>query len=190
MKTGGGPGGEEGRRANDPGYQRPVSPDNTPTDRHQLAEVASMCSQDSDREHPPTPGPGPPEEGAPLPKRAGGLPPESGMSVAFCPMHRRRIVIYLPTCQPEDPGSRDASVQVGVTCEDKATQWEEREEADPSLDKSSGANCKVRVSPLEPRRQVLEGLRNGDCGTRKAGAVEGRRERASVSHRSEPFLHS
>ncbi|KAL8202309.1 UNVERIFIED_CONTAM: hypothetical protein K2H54_009829 [Gekko kuhli] len=51
-----------------------------------------------------------------------------------------RIVVYLPTCQPEDPGTRDASVQVGVTCEDKATQWEEREEADPSLDKSSGAN--------------------------------------------------
>ncbi|KAL8202313.1 UNVERIFIED_CONTAM: hypothetical protein K2H54_009973, partial [Gekko kuhli] len=36
----------------------------------------------------------------------------------------RRIVVYLPTFQPEeeDPGSRDASVQVGVTCEDKATQ--------------------------------------------------------------------
>ncbi|KAL8202306.1 UNVERIFIED_CONTAM: hypothetical protein K2H54_009754 [Gekko kuhli] len=49
---------------------------------------------------------------------------ESGMSVAFCPVHRRRIVVHLPTCQPEeeDPGSRDASVQVGVTCEDKATQ--------------------------------------------------------------------
>ncbi|KAL8202367.1 UNVERIFIED_CONTAM: hypothetical protein K2H54_012011 [Gekko kuhli] len=54
----------------------------------------------------------------------GDFPPESGMSVAFCPVHRRRIVVYLPTCQPEeeDPGSRDASVQVGVTCEDKATQ--------------------------------------------------------------------
>ncbi|KAL8202265.1 UNVERIFIED_CONTAM: hypothetical protein K2H54_005043 [Gekko kuhli] len=136
--------------------------------------VASMCSQDSDREHPPTPGPGPPEEGAPLPKRAGGLPPESGMSVAFCPVHRRRIVIYLPTCQPEDPGSRDASVQVGVICEDKATQWEEREEADPSLDKPSGANTTVRVSPLGPRRQVLEGMRNGDCGTRKTGIAHGR----------------
>ncbi|KAL8202310.1 UNVERIFIED_CONTAM: hypothetical protein K2H54_009849 [Gekko kuhli] len=66
---------------------------------------------------------------------------EAGKSGAFPSMHRRRIVVYLPTCLPEeDPGTRDASVQVGVTCEDKATQWEEREEADPSLDKPSGAN--------------------------------------------------
>ncbi|KAL8202390.1 UNVERIFIED_CONTAM: hypothetical protein K2H54_012787, partial [Gekko kuhli] len=68
---------------------------------------------------------------------------EAGKSGAFPSMHRRRIVVYLPTCQPEDPGTRDASVQVGVTCEDKATQWEEREEADPSLDKPSGANTTV-----------------------------------------------
>ncbi|KAL8202366.1 UNVERIFIED_CONTAM: hypothetical protein K2H54_011991 [Gekko kuhli] len=67
---------------------------------------------------------------------------EVGMSGAFPSMHRRRIVVYLPTCQPEDPGTRDASVQVGVTCEDKATQWEEREAADPSLDKSLGAYSK------------------------------------------------
>ncbi|KAL8202183.1 UNVERIFIED_CONTAM: hypothetical protein K2H54_001476 [Gekko kuhli] len=81
--------------------------------------------------------------------------PESGMSVAFCPMHRRRIVIYLPTCQPEDPGSRDASVQVGVTCEDKATQWEEREEADPSLDKPSGANGKGPTARKGAEQETL-----------------------------------
>ncbi|KAL8202365.1 UNVERIFIED_CONTAM: hypothetical protein K2H54_011946 [Gekko kuhli] len=72
---------------------------------------------------------------------------EAGMSGAFPSMHRRRIVVYLPTCQPEDPGIRDASVQVGVTYEDKATQWEEREEADPSLDKPSGANTTQRAQP-------------------------------------------
>ncbi|KAL8202387.1 UNVERIFIED_CONTAM: hypothetical protein K2H54_012691, partial [Gekko kuhli] len=131
------------------------------------------------------------------------------------------------------PGSRDASVQVGVTCEDKATQWEESVEADPSLDKPSGANSrdkasqweegveaepgseeaerkprldqgpllpsrekssginsKVHANSIDPDRQVLEGLSNGDCGTRKTGLAEGRRERASESHRSEPSLHS
>ncbi|KAL8202442.1 UNVERIFIED_CONTAM: hypothetical protein K2H54_014975 [Gekko kuhli] len=79
------------------------------------------------------------------------------MSGAFPLMHRRRIVVYLPTCQPEDPGTRDASVQVGVTYEDKATQWEEREEADPSLDKASGANCKNRpaVSVAESPEGII-----------------------------------
>ncbi|KAL8202364.1 UNVERIFIED_CONTAM: hypothetical protein K2H54_011940 [Gekko kuhli] len=72
------------------------------------------------------------------------------MSGAFPSKHRRRIVVYLPTCQPEDPGTRDASVQVGVTYEDKATQWEEREEADPSLDKPSGANTTATSCPLGP----------------------------------------
>ncbi|KAL8202268.1 UNVERIFIED_CONTAM: hypothetical protein K2H54_005088 [Gekko kuhli] len=71
---------------------------------------------------------------------------EAGMSGAFPSMHRRHIVVHLPTCLPEeDPGTRDASVQVGVTCEDKATQWEEREAADPSLDKPSGANTTGRA---------------------------------------------
>ncbi|KAL8202261.1 UNVERIFIED_CONTAM: hypothetical protein K2H54_004991 [Gekko kuhli] len=104
--------------------------------RNLACPVSSIDSQDragQGTEHPQTPG-------APA---GGSSAPESGchrdyrMSVAFRPM--RHIVVYLPTCQPEDPGTRDASVQVGVTCEDKATQWEEREEADPSLDKSFGA---------------------------------------------------
>ncbi|KAL8202384.1 UNVERIFIED_CONTAM: hypothetical protein K2H54_012574 [Gekko kuhli] len=77
---------------------------------------------------------------------------EAGMSGAFPSMHRRRIVVYLPTCQPEDPGTRDASVQVGVTYEDKATQWEEREEADPSLDKPSGANTTRPGTTPKPAR--------------------------------------
>ncbi|KAL8202361.1 UNVERIFIED_CONTAM: hypothetical protein K2H54_011782 [Gekko kuhli] len=68
---------------------------------------------------------------------------EAGMSGAFPSMHRRHIVVHLTTCLPkEDPGTRDASVQVGVTCEDKATQWEENVQADPSLDKSLGAFSK------------------------------------------------
>ncbi|KAL8202308.1 UNVERIFIED_CONTAM: hypothetical protein K2H54_009818 [Gekko kuhli] len=68
---------------------------------------------------------------------------EADMSGAFPSKHRRHIVVYLPTCLPEeDPGTRDASVQVGVTCEDKATQWEENVQADPSLDKSLGAYSK------------------------------------------------
>ncbi|KAL8202444.1 UNVERIFIED_CONTAM: hypothetical protein K2H54_014995 [Gekko kuhli] len=93
--------------------------------------------QNSDGEHPQTPRPGSPEEGGSSAQESGcltddegGLPPESGMSVAFHPVDR--IIIYLPTCQPEeeDPGTRDASVQVGVTCEDKATQWKESMKAD------------------------------------------------------------
>ncbi|KAL8202262.1 UNVERIFIED_CONTAM: hypothetical protein K2H54_005003 [Gekko kuhli] len=111
--------------------------------RHLLGkQVSSIDSQEG--EHPQTPGS--PAGGSSAPESCclrndeRDLPPEAGMSGAFPPMHRRRIVIYLPTCQPEDPGTRDASVQVGVTCKDKATQWEEREEADLSPDKSSGAN--------------------------------------------------
>ncbi|KAL8202316.1 UNVERIFIED_CONTAM: hypothetical protein K2H54_010064 [Gekko kuhli] len=82
---------------------------------------------------------------------------EAGMSGAFPSMH---IVVYLPTCQPEDPGTRDASVQVGVTYEDKATQWEEREEADPSLDKPSGANTTANSCPPGPTlsRQAVNNL--------------------------------
>ncbi|KAL8202263.1 UNVERIFIED_CONTAM: hypothetical protein K2H54_005025 [Gekko kuhli] len=73
---------------------------------------------------------------------------ETGMSGAFPSKHRRRIVVHLPTCLPEeDPGTRDASVQVGVTCEDKATQWEENVQADPSLDKSLGAYSKATSCP-------------------------------------------
>ncbi|KAL8202307.1 UNVERIFIED_CONTAM: hypothetical protein K2H54_009778 [Gekko kuhli] len=85
---------------------------------------------------------------------------EAGMSGAFPSMHRRRIDVYLPTCQPEDPGTRDASVQVGVTYEDKATQWEEREEADPSLDKPSGANTTATSCPPGPAssRQAINNL--------------------------------
>ncbi|KAL8202391.1 UNVERIFIED_CONTAM: hypothetical protein K2H54_012811 [Gekko kuhli] len=170
-----GPGGEEGQRANDPGYWLPISPDNPPEGPSPTCSSASAMSLASlsirdhnpaqpqsekgkggnvgtclrgwvssidrqDRggqgtEHPQTPG---------VPEEGGSSAPESGChqddgaSVAFRPVWH--IIIFLPTCQPEDPGSRDASVQVGVTCEDKATQWEEREEADPSLDKPSGAN--------------------------------------------------
>ncbi|KAL8202311.1 UNVERIFIED_CONTAM: hypothetical protein K2H54_009885 [Gekko kuhli] len=86
---------------------------------------------------------------------------EAGKSGAFPSMRRRRIVVYLPTCLPEeDPGTRDASVQVGVTCEDKATQWEEREEADPSLDKPLGANTTANSCPPGPTssRQAVNNL--------------------------------
>ncbi|KAL8202395.1 UNVERIFIED_CONTAM: hypothetical protein K2H54_012893 [Gekko kuhli] len=87
----------------------------------------------------------------------GDSPPEFSMSVAFCPVHRRRIVVHLPTCQPEeeDPGSRDASVQVGVTCEDKATQWDKSMEADPSLDKSSGVNSKGPTARKGAEQETL-----------------------------------
>ncbi|KAL8202385.1 UNVERIFIED_CONTAM: hypothetical protein K2H54_012628 [Gekko kuhli] len=113
-----------------------------PLDRNRefCSEVSSIDSQDrggQGTEHPQTPGA--PAGGSSAPESR--CHQEDGMSVAFRPV--RHIVIFLPTCQPEDPGTRDASVQVGVTCEDKATQWEEREEADPSLDKPSGANTTV-----------------------------------------------
>ncbi|KAL8202269.1 UNVERIFIED_CONTAM: hypothetical protein K2H54_005110 [Gekko kuhli] len=76
---------------------------------------------------------------------------EAGVSGAFPSKHRRCIVVHLPTCLPEeDPGTRDASVQVGVTCEDKATQWEENVQADPSLDKSLGAYSTANSCPPGP----------------------------------------
>ncbi|KAL8202379.1 UNVERIFIED_CONTAM: hypothetical protein K2H54_012277 [Gekko kuhli] len=128
----------EGRSGDAIGYHLPVDPKKLLTGRQPLSPGGPLYThQNSDGEHPQTPRPGSPEEGGSSAQESGcltddegGLPPESGMSVAFHPVDR--IIIYLPTCQPEeeDPGTRDASVQVGVTCEDKATQWKESMKAD------------------------------------------------------------
>ncbi|KAL8202388.1 UNVERIFIED_CONTAM: hypothetical protein K2H54_012698 [Gekko kuhli] len=79
----------------------------------------------------------------------------AGTSALAC--EAGHIVVHLPTCQPEeeDPGSRDASVQVGVTCEDKATQWDKSMEADPSLDKSSGVNSKGPTARKGAEQETL-----------------------------------
>ncbi|KAL8202301.1 UNVERIFIED_CONTAM: hypothetical protein K2H54_009646 [Gekko kuhli] len=169
-------------------------------------EVASIYSQDSDgqvTDSPQIPGPRSPD-GVSL---AGEIAidlmvdevllQDSGASTGYYPCYH--TYGHLPPYQPEDTyvppkhaGTTDASVQVGVTYQDKASQWEEGGEADsskeetkmkpcpdhgsllPSQEKSSGINDKVCANPIDPNRQVLEGLRNGDNGTRNTGVVEGR----------------
>ncbi|KAL8202396.1 UNVERIFIED_CONTAM: hypothetical protein K2H54_012911 [Gekko kuhli] len=159
---------------------------------------------------PPNPGPGSPGEGGSLAHDSchltedEDLPRDSPVSTGYYPCFRTSSL--LPQDQPgeRDPGKADASTQAGGTRHDKASQWEadpSGEEARtkprpgrrsplPSPEQASEGESKVRVSPLQPKRQVLGGLGNGDSGTPRTGLEEGRREHASESRHSAPFPHS
>ncbi|KAL8202368.1 UNVERIFIED_CONTAM: hypothetical protein K2H54_012022 [Gekko kuhli] len=126
---------------------------------------------------PPNPGPGSPGEGGSLAHDSchltedEDLPRDSPVSTGYYPCFRTSSL--LPQDQPgeRDPGKADASTQAGGTRHDKASQWEadpSGEEARtkprpgrrsplPSPEHASEGESKVRVSPLQPKRQVLGG---------------------------------
>ncbi|KAL8202305.1 UNVERIFIED_CONTAM: hypothetical protein K2H54_009741 [Gekko kuhli] len=185
---------------------------------HAIREVDSLYSLESVEQRagsPPNPGPGSPGEGGSLAHDSchltedEDLPRDSPVSTGYYPCFRTSS--HLPTDQPgerevppEDPGKADASTQAGGPRHDKASQWEadpSGEEARtkprpgrrsplPSPEQASEGKSKVRVSPLQPKRQVLGGLGNGDSGTPRTGLEEGRREHAYESRHSAPFPHS
>ncbi|KAL8202220.1 UNVERIFIED_CONTAM: hypothetical protein K2H54_003015 [Gekko kuhli] len=169
----------------------------------------SLQSVEQLADSPQSAGQGSPEEGGPLAHEScyitedEDLLRDSPESTGYYPCFR--TCSHLPPDQPEErevpsehPGKADACIQVRGTQHNKASQWEGGPEAEPSgqearmkpcpeqrspvpsPEQTSEGNSQVWVSPLEPKRQVLEGLRNGDSGTPRTGLAEGRRERAPL----------
>ncbi|KAL8163056.1 UNVERIFIED_CONTAM: hypothetical protein K2H54_004750, partial [Gekko kuhli] len=159
----------------------------------------SLQSVEQLADSPQSAGQGSPEEGGPLAHEScyitedEDLLRDSPVSTGYYPFFHTSS--HLPPDQPEErevpsehPGKADACIQVGGAQHSKASQWEgdleakpSRQEARmkpcpekrspvPSLEQASEGDSKVRVSPLEPKRQVLGGP-DGDKRQRTSNPV-------------------